>query len=286
MNGFQLTLTILLQRIIELLAFYLILANIDGNNLKESFVRLVKTKQRSFLYGNVIVSVVYLSAVTVLILTMPVSSDAYLIDHVIRPFVAFFLLRRAFSLQKALLSNVFVTITAVTVALLAFVASFTTIVVFLVILIIIMLAAYLNYFSNAYTYLSKKKWLSNMILILSAVIYLSIFIVEFSIIIGVFVATLFLLITFYFDHKNRRAVSITIDQLKNATTNNFIQVLQGLASEYKQANVLHQYIIETDNIKKFVPALLVELEKHKKLGTLKDYECITKEGQIKINAVL
>ena len=102
MNDMSLHLTRLSLRAIELLAFYLILANIDGNDLKESFIRLIRTKQRR-LYGNVVLLSVYLLVITYVIEILP-EQQGYLIDHMFRPFIAFFLLRRVFLMKRALLT--------------------------------------------------------------------------------------------------------------------------------------------------------------------------------------
>jgi len=292
MNGFELNWIVLSQRTIELLAFYLILANVYGKDLKEAFVQLVFTKQK-VLYGNIIISIIYLFSITFIIQLLPVSAHGYLIDQLLRPVIAFFLLRRAFSLKKALFTFLFSMGIGFAVSMLTFFFStgqimIQGVLVFLLNLSVVIFMSDKNYFENIYVRLLKRKWLANSVSILSFVLYCLPFLIE-NLSISIFVIfptltlLLFFLITVIFIKKE---TTTKIEQLKNATPEEFLQRLEELSSEYFPSNLLRQYIIKNHNVMDIVPSLSKELDTHKMLQTFRDYECIVTKRQIKINVIL
>ena len=274
------SLIIMLQRTIELLAFYLILANIDGKNLKESFIRLFITKQKT-LYGNMVLLVIY--PLAMMLLVGMTRDNGYLIDQVFRLFVAFFLLRRVFDLRKALLAHLFTMIIGLIVSMVALIFSLDGLFAFLWILSIIMFMSHQNYFEDVYVHLLKRNWLLNTLSILSFVTYMLPFFFErlplFTLVMVITFPALAIIIQIYF-HKEKISI---IDRIKEATDDEFFPMLKDLSSEHTEERIMHQYIIKNQNILEVAPLLLKRLDIHKMLGMIKDYECIIAKRQIKIN---
>jgi len=281
----NITLTILLQRTIELLAFYLILANINGRDLRESFLELVITKQ-GVLYGNILLLIGYPLAMTFIIRMVP--SYGYSIDLIFYPLVAHLLLRLTFKLNKMFLSYLLSMGIGFIIGIAAFAFSLHQtplhgIFVFLWILFVVIFMASQNYFEKIYMHLLKKAWLLNALLTISFVMYLTfLFIRNFSIIFPILSLILLFGTIVYF----KKEMTIIIGRLRNASSNDFLQILKDLSSEHTESEIIHQYIIKNYSLMRIVPSLLRELDTHKRLGTIKDYECIFKKSQIKINVIL
>ena len=278
-------LVIFLQRAIELLAFYLILANIDGRGLKESFTRLFVTRQKN-LYANPFVLVGYLLVVTFLISVVPVARNAYTIDHLLRPFVAHFLLRRAFNFKRVLLANIFSFAILMIVALLVsgFVLDVTTI--SLVTLLGIIIIAHRNYFRFMYIFISRKDWLVNTFCLVSLAAYsLSIF-TEFSIVLAIILLSLFLGLSVYLHCKNWLEVSVLIKQIQNITSDNMFQILREISIEHFDSDIIHQYMIPSNNINKITPEILMMLASQKEQKVIKNYDYTVTKWQIKINVIV
>ena len=280
------SLTILLQRTIELLAFYLILANIDGKSLKDSFVRLVVSKQRGLLYGNVVVLVVYPLVVMLMIENMPSSNHGYVIDTFLRPFIAYFLLRRAFNFKNALLVGVLSSASVLIVVMLNLLISLDVMAMYLLSLVIITGISYQKYFKLIYVYLSKKNWLLNSICFVSIMLYGVSSFISFSIFFGTLQFLLFLIVSIYLHHRNNLDLSTTIDLLENATADNLFQILTLLSSEHTESEVVNQYTIDGNNVNQIAPTVSKVLESQREMGTIRNYECTTTEWQIKINVIL
>ena len=155
--------------------------------------------------------------------------------------------------------------------------------VFLWILFIVIFMVYQSYFESIYVRLVKKSWLLNLVSAVSFTIFsINFFIGDFSIIFPVLAIFVFWMTVTHF----KKEMSAIISRLRNATSNDFLHILKDLSTEHTESEVIHQYIIKNYNIMKIMPALLRELDAHKMLGTIKDYECIIEKRKIKINAIL
>lgn len=287
MNIMDLNFFVLLQRAIELLAFYLILANISGMELKESFFRLFRNKQKIF-YANWILMVVYPVGIAWLceLWSYP---HAHFIDQLLRPFVAYFLLRLTFNLKRALLTYIMSLGVAIIIGIIAFIFALYSnhlhgVLFFLLTLSTITFMADRNDFRKIYTRLFRKKWVLNAICTLSFVSYLfymfsGIFPFEFSTIISLclFVAAAIRL---------KRETRLIIEQIKNTTSGELLLNLKDLSERVVENEVAHQYIIKNQNHLVIGPPLAKKLEFHKRMGTFTDYECIITKKQIKINVIL
>jgi len=274
------------QRVIELLAFYLILANIDGKGLKESFIRLFATKQKN-LYGNVVVLIAYPFAMAFLIYALPTGAYGYAIDVLLRPFVAYFLLRRTFNFKIALLANILSFVCVLPISIVNLLVSLNLTFIYLVGFVVISVMSYQDYFKGIYVYVVKKRWLFNTIFILSFGLYIIILLGSFSFVLGVSLLSLFLIISVYLHNRNRLKVSKTINLLQSATAENLFQILKELSAEYVESDVINQYTIQDSNINQIAPKLLEILEAQKRQGTIRNYQCVTlSKWQIKVSIIL
>lgn len=276
--------TILIQRVIELLAFYLILANIDGNSLKESVTRLFATKQK-ILYANMVLLVVYPIAITFVIQALP--DYGYLIDLLFYPFVAFFLLRRRLSLKQLLVSMIFSFVTATVSAALTLAFSNNPVVAFLFTLVVVATICYLNYFEVFYAYLLKKKKILYAVCLVSFIFYIAPFFI------GILpIGLLFLLlilwsvVTIYYKRDDRMELLAISKRLENARSNDLFEILQDISSDHKQSDVVHEYIIQNHNIEQITLSVSKKLDLHKRFGTIQDYECIISNRQVKVDIIV
>ncbi|MCL2559385.1 MAG: hypothetical protein FWE07_02760 [Turicibacter sp.] len=277
-------LVILTQRIIELLMFYLVLANIHGKDLKESFTRLIKIPQGVF-YGNIVLLLVYPVTATLMIQTIP-GGYGILVDHFLRPLLAYFLLRRTFDLKKLLLSNVLVVVSTLVVAWIDIIIPLRFILSFLAILILIIGMAYQGVFRKTYLFLVKKEWLFTIVSIASLIVYLMPLLVGFSLSLHLSLFALAMISGIYLYNKTRLETATTTSLLRQATPDEFLETLESLSSEYQQVEMVYQFVIEFNNIIEIKKSIEQALEKHAELGTIKNYKCIATKEQIKINVIL
>jgi len=277
--------TILIQRLIELFAFYLILANIYGYDLKASFKRLIRIPQKKF-YGNVVLLVVYPVVTTLIIQTVSMPEYVYMVENFVRPFIAYYLLRRAFNLKKALLTSALSFSLSLIVVMFSFIVPLDITVAFLITLGLIIAMIYQNYFRSGYLFFAKNGRLLTFVSVLSLGFFAVPLLISFSIATSVPVILLFSIIAIYLNSKNRLEAAVIIKTLQSATPDNFLRILEEVSSEHQKARIMYQYTLETNSIKEMNQSVLKELEKHKDLGTFKDYECILTKEQIKINVIL
>lgn len=275
----------LIQRTIELLAFYFILANLNGMDLKEALCRLFVTKQKK-LYFNVLLLIIYLPAITIVYQRLP--DYGYLIDLVVRPFVASFLIRRPLSLKKLLCCHLSLMLIGFVTGAASLIFSLYSsylhaILLFLIILFVAMIVVHHNHFENIYVRLLKKEWLLNVVLILAFVLYLAPFFTESSpiILIGVLPA---LLLTIFFLRKERVDV---IRKINVSRSPDLHELLKEISMGYIESDLVNQYTIKHYNsMQDIAPLLSKKLEIKKKLGYIEDYECNVEKRQIKINVIL
>jgi len=281
MDILDLNLIVLLQRTIELLAFYLILANIHGKDLKEALKRLFKIPQQTF-YGNVVVLIFYPVVLALLFQILP--TYMYLIDHLLRPFVAHFLLRRVFQLNKALISFLILMVVGFIFGIFAFIFSLDATFVFLWFLSSVMFMAHQNYFEGLYVRLVKRKRLLNVVTLLSFAFFLSpLFVEGFPVLFPLMLSLLLILGTIVYIKKE---LSYTIKRIRQATSDDFFIILKDLSSEYEEFDYCSWYIIRNQNVLELAPILSKKLDFQCLRGTIENYECITSKRQIKINVLL
>jgi len=286
---FELTLAIFFGRAIELLAFYLILANINGRSLKESFVELVVTKQKN-LYGNVVVLVAYPLVITFVVQIMREhgwQDSGYLLDLLLRPFVAYFLLRLIFNVKKASLAYLFVMGIGFIAGGISLVFNLDEnflhgVLVFLSALAIVSFMSSRHLFENLYVRLVTKRQLLNVVVAVSLVAYILPFLIEAPTILFLLFPVLFLIVVI---HLKKETTSI-IEKIKNAGNDNLFQVLKDISTKHEQTAFNHQYTIENQNINEIAQPLSKRLDFHKRRGTFKDYEYIVTKRQIKINVLI
>jgi len=262
------------------------LANINGMDLKESCIRLVKTKQRT-LYGNVVVLIGY-----PLIISFAIEflrghgwgTEAFLIDGIFRPFVAHLLLRRVFDIKKALLAYLFLMFIGTIAAIPTYIFELHGVFAFLWILSMIAFMSHHNYFENLYVRLGKKSWLLKGALISSTILYVMPFFTSHSpiIIFFGFAVILFLTITAYLKKETARIV----EKIKTASPSELLQVLEELASEHRKSDPYRSYTIKHYNTMDIGPPLSRELDFNKRQLLIKDYEITLEKRQIKINVIL
>jgi len=285
MNILEINLFVLVQRAIELLAFYLILANLTGIDLKDSLVRLFKTKQR-ILYENWVLMVVYPVGIT-LILQLS-REHAYLIDNIMRPFVACFLLKLSFNLRRTLLSYILTMGVAFIIGATAYVfllsgTEIHGIFVFLCILILISFMVYRNYFENIYVRLLKNNWILNGICVLSFSIFLiDIFSNALPIILPIILSILLFGAAFI---QLKRETTDIIKQIEEASISDVFQILRDISSEYAEHKGANQYIIKNHNTEIARP-LEKALNFQKRRGAFRNFDFNVSEKQIKINVIL
>jgi len=272
------------QRAIELLAFYLILANIDGRGLRESFARLIVTKQKN-LYANPFVFVVYMLGIMILIYALPEARHGYTIDHLLRPFVAYFLLRRAFNFKRVLMASVFSFAITLPISMFYLLAPLDVTILYLVTLLVVIGIVARNYFKSIYVYLANKDWLLNALCLLSVVFYSISVLAEFSIILGTILLLLFFGVNIYLHGRNWLEVSALIGRVEGITSDNMLQVLSEISSEHFDHGVIQQYAIPSNSINKITPAILNMLENQKEQKFIKNYDYTVTKWQIKINVI-
>ena len=274
---------------IELLAFYFILANINGKDLKESIARLVKMKQEKVLYGNILLLIVY--PIAMAFIYQLFSGYGFLIDHLLRPFVACLLLRLYFDLKKTLFTYIISIFIGVIVSFISFAFQLdhtivNTLFLFLLFLLVIVIFCSQNYFENIYVRLVKRNRLLNIILILSIGFFFLPLLTDSNIIFEFVLATISSLIIFTIFILLKQEANVLTEQLKNATSNEIFDVLKAASTQYIQTDLLHQYLIKNYKVMDIIPVLSKELDAHKILNTFRDYECIVTKRQIKINVIL
>lgn len=277
---------LIVQRLIELLAFYLILANINGMDLKESCIRLVKTKQRT-LYDNVIVLIGYpllISFVIEFLRGHGWGTEVFLIDQLFRPLVAHLLLRRVFDIKKALLAYLFTMFVGFIIAIPAYVFDLHGVFVYLWILSMIAFMSHHNYFEKLYGRLEKKVWLLKGAFALSAILYVMPFFVSHFPLIAfpILASVLFLAVIVHVKIETARIV----EQIKTASSHELHQVLEELASDRRQSDPYRSYTIKHYNTMDIGPALSRKLDFNKRQRLIKDYELVLEKRQIKINVIL
>jgi|GEM_PF-1391349 len=287
----ELNLHLLIQRAVELLVFYLILANINGQDLKASLIRLVKTKQKTF-YGNMVLLAVYPIAMMLLIQHMinyDLETEGYLIDQLLHPLAATYLLRLALDVKKLLVAHLFKMLFGTVIIMIGFVLGLNTTVVFLLILAAVLFMNQQNYFESIYVRLIKKRWLLNLALVLSFMFYLPPYLVESSVIlltIALIICSLsvvaYLGVAFYF----KKESDTFIERIQNAKNEELFDVLETLSAEHQRSHVAHAYTIKHYNLWEILSPLLKQLDTIKRREIIRDFDYVLTKRKVKIHIIL
>jgi len=284
METFGTVLSILLERIMELLALYLILANMSGRNLKEAWRYLVRDKQR-ILYENIVLFIGYVLMMVFLVYWS--RATGYFIVGLIQPFIALFLVR-SWNIKMGLVGYIaLIMIGVIIAAITAFMLH--PIVNFSLILFLAIGAVYRDYFYKVYHYLAKKRLWLNLVCMISFVI---LYVLPFPFdthqlpFVGLF---LFLLILFnYLTNKGiEKALAKTIELIDNSSYEELLLFLEKSAYDYNRNELVECYVIrEKVPFSRFIDALSQKLEMYKQVGIIEGYHCKVRNEQIKISIFL
>lgn len=275
-----------IERVLEVLIFYLILANLHGFDLPTSFTRLVRNPQRSFLITNVLLLIAYPVAATFLV--GAIGQSAYNIDHFIRTIGSFYLLRRALDLKKMLFAFIAQMMIMLLISLLVLVFTIHGPPVFLWSLTIVAFMVHQNHFEDAYVRLQTKKWALNVILFLSSILYtVPAFLQETTLTIFFAFISLILcaLLTYFLGVRFAKEDKALMQRIKNVSLDEFFPLLSELSERPASEGLLTQYIIKSHNVVELATPIGKKLELQKLRGNIQDYECVLSKREIKINVM-
>ena len=280
--------TIFLQRMIELLALYLILANINGKSLKEAFEGLFRTNQRR-LYENSILFLGYVLVITVVIQEMG-DVGGTMISHVTQPFIGLLLVKTP-EIKQAFLATTFSFIFAGIVAPFNVFISLHPLINFGLTLAVVTLMVQRNYLHKTYAYLINRKASLNLVCFISFLIYVAPLLVRIgtdrTALVATLLLTFFLLITFLVSRGIEQELSRTIDLITQSSYDEMLLLLQELSCQHEQSEVVQYFIIkEKSPSTKLIDILSKKLEEYKVAHLIRAYECRATKGQIKISIIL
>ena len=277
-------LMILLQRIMELLALYLILANLNDKSLKEAFSCLITDKQR-ILSENVIVFISYV------VISMAIVGEAehfgYPVIHITQPFVALFLVK-VFDIKQGLLGIFFLVVSAGSVVgIMNWFISIHVTLRFGLVLAMTVWVAHKNYFSKIYDFLiSKKLWLY-----LTCFIAIAIYVLPLSSDLDrlpfiVLLLMICLSLSALTTRGREKELSKMVTSISNSSYDELLLLLEGWSHDHNQSDTLQHFIIN-DRMPstQFITAITHKLEEYKHSGIIQDGECHFIEGQIKISMI-
>lgn len=283
MNNF---IIILLQRIIEILALYLILANINGKNLKESFRDLFTNNQR-ILYENIVFFVGYSVAISNAIQWR--GAMGYSLNLILLPLVGLFLIKDA-KLSQAVLANISLAVISGFVMPLNFLISMHYLLNFSLVLFLIILIAHKNYIYKLYNYFSVRKVLINSIYLLAFVFYALPLIFNVQQFRGYEILFVLLFIVFYVIVKiwvNKaigKEMFKTIELIDDYSYDQLIFFLKERSDYFNQTSFIQLFIMQEKN---FSPCLITKVSEklmdYKEQKIIRTYECRIVGEQIKIS---
>jgi len=274
------------QKAIELLAFYLVLANLTGKGLKLGFRRLYAGKQWYY-YENIALFFAYLAVITVLRLQF--GHMAELVSYASIPFISL-ILAKSSDFKKAFLANAFTFVAVAIVALIyLFLISIHPLINSSLVLVIVMLAVWQMYFYKTYKYLAKRKMLLNLVTLVAIIFY-------FFILLSGLHQHLFLLIvslfSFYVSVKLLTNKGIekerlkTMDFISNATYGELLLFLRELANTHRKTDHIEHLIMEDQLLDpRLVEALSSRLKQFKKEQVIGDGACQIINGNIQVSIV-
>lgn len=278
---------IFLQRIIELLALYLILANINGKDLKIAFAGLFVSSQR-ILYENIMVFLGY-GVVTASVCYL-FGVIGYTVILVSQPFAGLFFIKRT-DLKLALLATISMAVFGGIVALFNVFITLHALPNFILTLLLVTLVVYRNYHHRMFVYLTTRKILLNIVCLVSFFFYIAPLLFDINVgntvMVAVSLILLYTLTKYSVTKGMKKELSEKIELISNSSFDKVISMLESLADESSQSNMIQQFIINGKSpSKEFIEALTDALEVHVASNHIKTYDCKTTQRQIKISILL
>jgi len=280
---------VLVQRAIELLALYLVLANMNGQGLKKALKWLWTNGQWIF-YDKIIVFIGYVVIMTLIIST---SRDlGHDIAHILTPFVGLFLVRKS-DLRQGLLGIIFVILVSGVTMIPRVLFTYHTLINFGLLLIAVIWLIHRNYVYTVYEFLKKQKVWFNFVTIVALVLY-SVPFFSTSERLGLLVTGLILIfsgILILFDVLTRKGiekeVAKTIDLIFNSSYDELLEILEKRSEDYAHSEYIHHFIIdEKRSSPKLVDAISEKLKTFEEEGLFRNYVCQVVDEQVKISVVL
>jgi len=272
----------------ELLALYLILANINGKTLKEAFVDLFTSTQR-FLTENLILFIGYPIAITAIIYQCDAMGHGF--SLVMLPFVAMALVKK-FKLNLAMLALVFLFIFSLPVATITLLIPLHRLINFSLILGIVVLVVAQNYPYRLHNFMAKGKIFINVVYMFSFLIYFLPVVInpqEFLIVIIFLILLLisYAVIILSTKIRMRKELAVMLILVNNGSYEELLLFLKQQAHYYDYSEVSEYFVID----ERLMPVALVDaisqkLTYYKTQNKIRAYACRAMERQIKISIVL
>jgi len=286
MNDIGLILIILLQRIMELLAFYFVLANMNGRNLKEALQGLVRDKQR-ILYENIVLFIGYVLVMTALI--YQIGELGYLVVSLTQLFVGLALVK-SWNIKQGLVGVSALLILAFFITIVdSLIVSLPHLVFFGSVLVLTIGASHQNYFYKMYGFLAKKKlWLNVICFVGFIIFYVSPFLFHtYRLPVISLVLLLFWFLNILMTKGCEKELVKTIDFISKCSYEELLLFLKELSDDGSHSELMEYFIINDKlSSPKFMDALSLKLQTYKQTGIIKGYHCYVREEQIKISIFL
>ena len=282
----NLYLVILGQRIMELLALYLILANITGKTLKDALAELFNSKQR-ILYENIGIFVGYTLGIVTIIFML--DGFGYMLNSAIMPLVILFFVKQAKLVQAVLASLILIAFTVIAV-LPNLIINLNYLINFILILVLVMFAVQQNYLYRIHRFLARKKIVLNAVYAVSLLLYLlSVTLNEYEMIDVTVVILLSITyggITLIANYARQKELEKRLDLIANSTYDELILFLKMQECYYKQSKISEYFAIDPKLLAPvMVTAIATKLREYQNVGLIKASECRIIDEQIKISII-
>ena len=283
----NLNLTVLLQRTMELLAYYLILSNMNGKGLKESFRDLFTTNQR-ILYENIALFVGYILAMTFVIQD---SRDfGHWLVYVIQPFIGLLLIKKA-DIKQAFLGGIGLLLMPIVPLLLNRLPflHFHTLINFSLMLTLVFFFVHMNYYHKVYVYLTHEKFWLNLSGFISFLIYMLPLFFQSEQMVTFLPTLLYLLFAFLARKRIEKKWEKAIELISNGAFDDIVLLLKKLSDDYTEIELDKHFTLVNNNKRlsvKFVETLSTELEKCQASKVIRSYNCQFIKEQLKISIFL
>lgn len=274
---------ILLQRVMELLALYLILANMTGKDLKEAFEWLWTDKQRIF-YENFVIFVGYVVVMTIIIGES--WELGYLIAHVLSPFIGLLLVKR-FDPREGIMAFVFLIFLAAIVTLPNLINLLPHLINFGTILMIVIWFVHRHFPYKAYRYLTSRKiWMNATFIVAFLIYFVPIFPSEEYLMVAASLVFLFLL-KMRTKKGTEKELARIVDTINNCSYDELLSFLEEISHEHVHSERIYHFVIEDKKpLSEFIDTVSAKLESFKAEGQIRDGECRLIDEQIKITVLL
>ena len=276
-----------IERLLELLIFYFIFANVTGLDLKTAFKRLFLANRDGFAFSNTLALLLYIASTVPVFYYFP-REVAFIVDHVLRVLLTLYLMRIFNSIKKPVMTHLFVIAIGFVVSLLPLLFEMHAILFFLFQLLIVLLLFSNNVFENVYGRLLQKPRILDLALAVTSIYYMLLMLtmgeqhfVNYLIMAFIALSAFGILHIFL-----RREVRRLNDAIKNAPSDAFLPLLHQLASEHHGLSPVKQtFIIRHYQFIDILPTLIQALDFHKKMDTFKDYELNLKKRTITVAVI-